>query len=140
VKEYHDTRPVEFIWTFKDIQQVRPEVLPEEVTTPDDMYEGVTKKIAVNVYERNPVARRICIDHYGYSCTICGFNFEEAYGELGKEYIHVHHMKPLSEIGEEYKIDPIGDLRPICPNCHAMIHKRNPPYSIEEVRVTLREE
>jgi 5-methylcytosine-specific restriction protein A len=56
------------------------------------------------------------------------------YGEIGKNFIHVHHVKPLSEIDEQYKINPIKDLRPVCPNCHAMLHKRKPAYSIEEIQ------
>jgi predicted HNH restriction endonuclease len=46
-------------------------------------------------------------------------------------------MKPLASVGEEYVIDPIKDLRPLCPNCHAVIHLRQPPYSIEEVKTML---
>ena len=53
---------------------------------------------------------------------------------MGAAYIHVHHLKPLATIGSEYEVDPIRDLRPICPNCHAMIHKREPPYTIEEMK------
>ena len=52
---------------------------------------------------------------------------------MGKNFIHVHHIKPLSEIDKEYKINPIQDLRPVCPNCHAMLHKKVPAYSIEEI-------
>jgi 5-methylcytosine-specific restriction protein A len=59
--------------------------------------------------------------------------FEQCYGEVAKGFIHVHHLRPLSEIGEEYEVDPIADLRPVCPNCHAVLHLRVPAYSIEEV-------
>jgi predicted HNH restriction endonuclease len=68
---------------------------------------------------------------------VCGFNFGAAYGGSAEGYIHVHHLKPLASIGEEYVIDPIKDLRPVCANCHAVIHLRQPPYSIEEVNVML---
>lgn len=50
-------------------------------------------------------------------------DFEKMYGEIGRGFIHVHHIVPISTIGEEYKIDPIKDLVPVCPNCHAMLHK-----------------
>ncbi|HSX81067.1 MAG TPA: HNH endonuclease [Candidatus Saccharimonadia bacterium] len=53
------------------------------------------------------------------------------------EFIHVHHCRPLSEIAGEYVVDPIEDLRPVCPNCHAVIHRRTPPFTIEEVRSML---
>lgn len=101
---------------------------------PRKFREGTNTQITANVYERNTQARAACLSHYGYSCVICGFNFEKQYGDMGAAYIHVHHLKPLATIGSEYEIDPIRDLRPVCPNCHAMIHKREPPYTIEEMK------
>jgi HNH endonuclease len=96
--------------------------------------EGAPKKVLVNDYDRDPKARQKCIDHYGLSCSICNFNFGQVFGQLGEGFIHVHHLRPISEIGEEYIVDPIEDLRPVCPNCHAMIHRRSPPLSIQEIR------
>lgn len=84
--------------------------------------EGATITISVNAYERNPKARAECIKHYGYSCQICDMAFVERYGEFGKNFIHIHHIVPLSEIKEEYEVDPVRDLIPVCPNCHAMLH------------------
>ena len=111
-------------------------VLPEEIDLKQNtkLKEGAKQNITINTYERNPKAREECINHYGCKCFICNFNFEEIYGEIGKDFIHVHHITPLSDIGEEYEVNPIDDLRPVCPNCHAMLHKRNPAYSIEEVQ------
>lgn len=94
----------------------------EEIVQPN-IYEGAKKTISVNVYERDPHARRLCISHHGASCSVCGFDFGKVYGEIGNGFIHVHHLKPLSEIKRKYKVDPISDLRPVCPNCHAMIHR-----------------
>lgn len=88
-------------------------------------------------YERDPRARKACILHYGLDCAVCGFNFSETYGQLGAEFIHVHHLLPLSERAVEYEINPIEDLRPVCPNCHAMLHRYNPPLSIEELKSVL---
>jgi len=85
-------------------------------------------------YERNTKARTDCLEHYGYKCVICGFDFLDFYGDIGKDFIHVHHRKPVSEIGKEYFIDPITDLVPICPNCHAMIHRKVPALSVEQLR------
>lgn len=107
---------------------------PEEINDDTEIYEGSKKSITVNAYERDPVARRKCLDKYGYSCKICNFNFEKAYGEIGKNYIHVHHLTPLSLIKSEYKINPINDLIPVCPNCHSMLHKTNPPLKPNELR------
>jgi predicted HNH restriction endonuclease len=88
----------------------------------------------VNSYERNPAARRACIAHYGTGCSVCGFNFGQVYGDLGEGYIHVHHLRDLATIGTEYEVDPIADLRPVCPNCHAMLHRETPAMSIEELK------
>lgn len=111
--------------------------LPEEIEEIGEIYEGAMHRISVNAYERNPEARRKCITHYSSNCFACGFDFMKAYGEVGKEFIHVHHLRQISEIGEEYQIDPIRDLRPVCPNCHAIIHRRKPAYTIEEVKAFL---
>jgi len=110
-----------------------------EIIYPDDiedkdLFEGTKKQITVNAYERSSQARQECIEHYGVKCSICNFDFEEVYGDIGQNFIHVHHIKPLSEIDEKYKINLIKDLRPVCPNCHAMLHKRKPAYSIEEIQ------
>ncbi len=122
----------------KLVELTPPEcVLPEEIT-PDitqTYYEGSVKIINVNKYERNRYARNSCIEHYGYNCIVCGFNFEQNFGKLGKDYIHVHHIKPISEIGKDYIVDPIKDLVPVCPNCHAMLHKSNNILTVEELKL-----
>lgn len=96
---------------------------PETAGT-DECIEGAKKTIPVNIYERSADARQKCINFNGCYCHICDINFEEVYGEVGKNFIHIHHKIPLSEIGEEYVIDPINDLLPVCPNCHAMLHRK----------------
>ena len=48
-------------------------------------------------------------------------NFEQVYGELGKDYIEVHHLHPVSQ--GERQVNPIEDLIPLCSNCHSMIHR-----------------
>ena len=113
--------------------------IPEEVEETEGILEGALRRISVNAYERNPEARRKCIHHYGASCSICGFDFGKQYGDAGKDLIHVHHLRQLADIGKEYYIDPINDLRPICPNCHAIIHRRKPAYSIKEVQAFLQD-
>lgn len=49
-------------------------------------------------------------------------------------FIHVHHINQISDIGKEYEVDPIKDLIPVCPNCHAMIHSKRPAFTIEEIK------
>jgi 5-methylcytosine-specific restriction endonuclease McrA len=100
--------------------------------------EGQRIKISVNKYERDPKNRKKCIQHYGPTCSVCGFNFLVAYGEIGSGYIHVHHLTPLAAHGgRALKIDPINDLQPVCPNCHEMLHRSDPPYSPEQLRTFL---
>jgi 5-methylcytosine-specific restriction enzyme A len=96
--------------------------------------EGALVQVTSNKYERNPHARKICINHFGAKCSVCGFDFSETYGSIGKDYIHVHHLNPISEIGKEYKLNPTKDLRPVCPNCHAMIHKTKPAMELDELK------
>lgn len=112
-------------------------LMPEQILGEEGLFEGVKKLIEVNAYERNLVARGECIKHYGLKCSVCGFDFQEEFGDLGKGFIHVHHIKPLAEIREKYLVDPILDLRPICPNCHAMIHRTSPICTIEELKKIL---
>lgn len=48
------------------------------------------------------------------------------------------HRKPLYEIKEDYVVDPIKDLVPVCPNCHMVIHsKKEGVFTIEEVKAML---
>jgi 5-methylcytosine-specific restriction protein A len=105
----------------------------EEVSAEEEYPEGATKTITVNSYERNPKARAACIAHYGLKCIACGFDFAHVYGEIGKAFIHVHHVVPLSQTKVAYKVDPINDLRPVCANCHAIIHRSTPALSISDV-------
>jgi hypothetical protein len=110
---------------------------PEEISEDEPILEGAKKQITVNAYERNPLARKRCLEQYGYNCSVCNFNFSDIYGDIGIDFIHVHHLKELNQIGEEYEVDPVNDLRPVCPNCHAMLHKRKPVYSIEELKAKI---
>jgi hypothetical protein len=115
-------------------------VLPEEVVRPSGLVEGALRSITVNAYERNPQARRQCIEAHGTTCCICGFSFGAMYGELADGYIHVHHLRPLSEVNGEYVVDPIKDLRPVCPNCHAVLHLGGECRTIDEVKRMLETE
>jgi 5-methylcytosine-specific restriction protein A len=96
--------------------------------------EGAVSKVFVNRYERDPRNRRNAIDIHGHICLACGFNFQAKYGELGEEYIVVHHTVPVSKMGNDYVVDPAKDLVTLCANCHAMVHRQEPPLSVEELR------
>jgi 5-methylcytosine-specific restriction protein A len=106
---------------------------PDELQDEGTITEGAKHQVTVNAYERDSIARQKCIDHYGTKCFVCGFLFESVYGEVAKDFVHVHHLRPLSEIGSEYAVNPVEDLRPVCPNCHAVLHLGKPVFSIEEV-------
>lgn len=110
----------------------------EETETSPGLPEGAVRRIEVNRYERNRVNRAICISVHGTSCKVCGLKFEELYGEIGRNFIHVHHVVPVSRLGAAYNIDPVQDLVPVCPNCHSMLHRRNPPLDIDELRDMMR--
>jgi 5-methylcytosine-specific restriction protein A len=109
-------------------------VFPDEVDENLKYAEGKTKLVLVNSYERNQVARQKCIDHYGSFCQVCTFDFGNVYGNLGKDFIHVHHVIDIATIGTEYSVDPIKDLIPVCPNCHSMLHKKKPAYLVKELK------
>lgn len=106
----------------------------EEADKNEKLIEGATKTIKINIYERNALARKKCIEHHGAQCKVCEFDFEKIYGEIGRSFIHVHHLLELSQIGKEYEVDYKVDLVPVCPNCHAIIHKRKPAFRIEELK------
>lgn len=114
------------------------ETHPEEVLEPSRYAEGATRTVSVNVYERSSVARAKCIGYYGCACVVCGFDFEAVYGDMDKGFIHVHHLRSLSAVSREYQVDPIEDLRPACPNCHAMLHRSEPALSIKKLRSNIR--
>jgi 5-methylcytosine-specific restriction protein A len=100
--------------------------------------EGAVTRVSVNRFERSSRARELCIKKWGTDCVVCGFRFEQRYGDAGAGFIHVHHLAELSTVGSEYEIRPVDDLRPVCPNCHAMLHKRSPAYTIDELKAMLR--
>ena len=99
--------------------------------------EGTVRNVKMNVYERNAYARKKCIDFHGCKCAVCDFDFSKKYGELGRGFIHVHHLIEISKIKKEYQIDYKNDLIPVCPNCHAMIHKKDPAYTINELKAII---
>ncbi|WP_295975420.1 HNH endonuclease [uncultured Xanthomonas sp.] len=101
------------------------------------VFEGASTTVELTLYERNATARKLCIAHYGPTCQACGLNYEEKYGAIGADLIHVHHVTPLSAIGEAYQVDPIRDLIPLCATCHHVVHRRDPPYSVAEMRAAI---
>ena len=104
------------------------------------MPEGAITHAKVLRYERSDSARAACLQHFGYRCQVCDLDFEERYGELGRGFMHVHHIVPLHEVAgiPNYRVNPIKDLRPVCPNCHAMLHRpEDRVLTVEELRELL---
>jgi len=108
--------------------------LPEEVVTEQLIKEGAITQVTINTYERSASAKNKCIEIHGTNCSICSFNFSSFYGDFASGFIHVHHLNPLAESEGEHIVDPVKDLRPVCPNCHAVIHLRGGCLSIKEVK------
>ena len=109
-------------------------LLPGEIGRPASYVEGATRRVAVNAYERSRKAVLECKAKQGTACVACGMDFATRYGPEFAGFIHVHHLRPLSEVGGEYTVDPDTDLRPVCPNCHAVIHHGGRLRGIDEVR------
>jgi 5-methylcytosine-specific restriction protein A len=133
VREIKENELLDFL--FHPHQIVDDEVYDVDYPDNDEkLYEGALVTIKANRYERNQKARRECVAKKGYHCLVCGRDFESTYGEIGRGFIHVHHLTPISTIGQEYELNVDTDLVPVCPNCHYMLHRKNPPYTIEELK------
>ena len=104
-------------------------------------WEGGIYPTTLNKYERNKEARIACLNYYGYKCQICNFDATKVYGDDFKGLIEVHHILPLSKIKKGYVVDPIKDLIPVCPNCHAALHhKKIGIYTPTELKELLNKE
>jgi len=99
--------------------------------------EGALTTRSVNAYERSPRARKECIAHHGSNCMACDFDFESTYGKAGQGYIEVHHLLLLATLPIGYTVNPVLDMVPLCANCHAVAHRKTPPYTPKEIRAML---
>lgn len=120
-----------FLSSQNDLESPPPDGLPLA------KLEGGRVSVQVNRFERDPRLRLECINAHGAVCSICGFDFQATYGDLGEGYIHVHHIKPLAEMSGQALIDPVSDLIPVCPNCHAMLHAKMPALTPKELKEIL---
>ena len=118
----------------QNINEIPP--LPEEVTS-EKFIEGAPTRVSINRYERDQKARQKCIEHHKAKCVVCGIDFGLLYGPVAEGFIHVHHLKPLWEIRKGYEVDPVVDLKPVCPNCHAIIRLGGIVRTINEVQAML---
>jgi 5-methylcytosine-specific restriction enzyme A len=109
-------------------------ILADEVDGTAEYPEGARKRVTVDAFERSPQARAACTAHFGYRCSVCNVLLSDLYGSVANDFIQVHHLLPLAEVSSDHKVNPQRDLRPVCPNCHAIIHRQMPPLSIERAR------
>lgn len=144
INEGNDTADIQLIeeWTTRVAAAVIA-LLPveedvEEIFEAHGLPEGAKMRIEVNRYERDRRNRAAALAIHGHRCMACGTNMAERYGPVAEGLIEVHHVVPISEVGSEYIIDPRSDLVPLCPDCHAVAHRRLPPYSIKELQNILR--
>ncbi len=107
---------------FTDNNQI--DFFPETIMDVDTQYEGAKKSVVVNKYERSSKARENAVKYHGFNCKVCQINFKDKYGKIGEDFIHIHHIIPINEIGKNYKVDYKKDLIPVCPNCHSMLHRK----------------
>jgi 5-methylcytosine-specific restriction protein A len=99
--------------------------------------EGASREVVVNRYERSRLNRELCIQLQGAVCKVCSFDFAQAYGPLGEGFIEVHHVTPVSSMGEGFRVDVERDLVPLCSNCHAMVHRQTPPLEVAQLRLLM---
>ena len=111
---------------------------PDELDPNKKYVEGARKQVLVNAYERNAKARKHCIRLYGACCIVCKLVLQDRYGMVGKDFIHVHHLRPVARAKGTYVLDPKTDLVPVCPNCHAMLHRPAKMLTPEQLRVKLK--
>lgn len=121
-----------------DLSEVQ---LPEiEVPTEQDDEENEKQRMEGRMTEakvlrrqRNRYARQKCLEDSGYTCYVCGFNFEKVYGDIGKNFLEVHHTKPLATYDDEHPI-PQSELCALCSNCHSMVHRKKEVMDVDELK------
>ena len=118
-------------------------MLPMEPEEPDEpasvlgFPEGDASIQRVNRYERDRRNRAAAIAIWGSKCQACDLDFGARYGEVADGFIEVHHTTPVSTMVPGTVVDPARDLVPLCPNCHAVAHRRSPPFSVQDIRAML---
>lgn len=117
-------------------------VLPSEAAA-EPGFEGACRQVTSNRYERKASPRRACIQHAktqnggDLCCAACDMSFAKTYGPTGDGFIHIHHLDPLGNRQKAHLVDPTRDLVPVCPNCHAMIHRGGANRPIQELRALM---
>jgi len=141
-EEYENDFYRGYHWNCEVIERIRNaskyEINWDEETVQEETAgttEGKRTVYYTTKYERSSKNREAAIRIHGTKCMICGFDFGQKYGELGKGYIEVHHIKPLATLEQEVVINPETDLICVCANCHRMLHRfKNYIVTVEELK------
>jgi hypothetical protein len=103
--------------------------------------EGIRRQAERSFFQRNPQLAQQAKASFSCVCKVCGFDFAKTYGRLGQGFAEVHHLNPLSERPPtEWTATVrtnIEEVAVLCANCHRMIHRRKPAFSIEELRAMI---
>lgn len=122
----------------KHVAETSHEQKTDHLQPADDelLTEGKIRQVSLTLHERNRKYRQICLNEHGYTCAVCGIDFEKFYGEIGREFIEVHHLERIADTDGEHEIDPKTELVPLCSNCHSMIHRKDggKPFTLEELK------
>jgi 5-methylcytosine-specific restriction protein A len=150
----HGNKDEEVVWNLyahKQEELSKLALLIKQFATPDakdiplipddDEEEGNEGRVLSRIHkyrerDRNLVSKKkmkFLQENKKLFCQSCGFDFQEKYGDRGKDYIECHHTKPVSElkVGEPTKLN---ELVLLCSNCHRIVHRKKPWLTIEELR------
>lgn len=109
----------------------------KEITPEVPEIEGAVSMVLVKKRERSVRNRLLALQIHGYQCGTCKLKPREIFGEALGGVLEVHHIEPISALGEPRAYNPSTDLIPLCPTCHRMIHTQNPPYTPQQLREIL---
>lgn len=109
-------------------------ILSDDIENEQQRMEGRLTEAKVLRRQRNRKARQKCLEDSGYTCYVCGFNFEKVYGEIGKKFLEVHHTKPLKTYDDEHPI-PQSELCALCSNCHSMVHRKREVMDVDKLKI-----
>ncbi len=133
------TPPSEIVGALRSVLDAFQVDIEDEAVESPNLTEGRRYYAEAKRYERDPHARAACVLHYGAFCSVCDFDFGSVYGDDVEKLIIVHHLTPLATRDRAYVVDPVKHLRPVCANCHLVIHRKDPPYTIAQVRKMIRD-
>ena len=93
--------------------------------------EGFKKHIVKEVSSRDPRLTAAAKKLYGTKCSVCDFDFGKYYGDHGDGFIEIHHLHPIARGSRKSTVE---DVRPVCSNCHRMLHRGNNIMTVEELK------